>query len=93
MIGKVKYCRGCGEEIFTIKTGGIYGSVPVESEPVWIRPETGGEMFFTITGRMVYGYEVGDAEDSITEKLIPVHRPHKGRCPNNMRAPRNRGRI
>ena len=85
-----KRCRGCNAEILVVKTGGFYGNVQAEADPTWIRQETGGNIFFTADGRAVFGYEVGDAEDDPDTNLLAVYIPHKGRCPNNGRKPRNR---
>ena len=87
-----KFCRGCGAEILIIKTGTFYGRVVVEAEPVWIRQESGGDLFFTADGRAVTGGEVGDAMDDPDTEYLFVYIPHKGRCPNNGKAPRNRQR-
>ena len=85
-------CRGCGKEILIIKSGGFYGRVTVEAEPVWIQQESGGDIFFTADGRTVIGREVGDAMDDPDTECLFVYIPHKGRCPNNGRAPRKRRR-
>lgn len=87
-----KRCRGCGEEILVFKTGTFYGRVVVEAEPVWIRLETGGESFVTADGRILFGHEAGDADDDPDSNLMMAYVPHKGRCPNNGRAPRARQR-
>ena len=87
-----KRCRGCDKEILIIKTGTFYGRVVVEAEPVWIRQESGGDLFFTADGRAVTGGEVGDAMDDPDTECLFVYIPHKGRCPNNGRAPRARQR-
>ena len=85
-------CRGCGVEVFPIDTGTVFKKILVEAEPVWIRPETGGEMFVTIDGRTVHGVQAGDADDDPDTNFLAVYIPHKGRCPNNGRKPRNRQR-
>lgn len=89
---KEKKCRGCGKDVFVIKSGGFYGRVLAEAEPVWIRQESGGESFITIEGRVIFGHIAGDAEDDPDVNLIPAYIPHKGRCPGNCRAPRHRNR-
>lgn len=90
--GTTKHCRGCGEEILIIKTGTCFKTVVVEAEPVWIRLETGGNMYVTPDGRTLFGYEVGDAEDDPDTNLMAAYVPHKGRCPYGCKAPRNRNR-
>lgn len=85
-------CKGCGVEVFPIDTGTVFKKILVEAEPVWIRQETGGDMFVTITGAAVYGRQAGDADDDPDANFLPVYIPHKGRCPNNCRKPRNRQR-
>ena len=87
-----KLCRGCGAEILIIKSGGYYGRVTVDAEPLWIRQETGGESFFTMDGRTVFGVQAGDADDDPDANFLEVYRPHKGHCPTGGRAPRNRQR-
>jgi len=87
-----QYCRGCGKEILIIKTGTFYGRVIVEAEPVWIRQATGGDSFLTADGRVVFGTIAGDADDDPDTNFLAVFVPHKGRCPNNGRAPRQRRR-
>ena len=85
-------CRGCGAEILVIKSGGFYGRVTVDAEPVWIRQQSGGDPFFTADGRTVFGHEAGDADDDPDANFMMVFVPHKGHCPNNGRAPRTRRR-
>lgn len=87
-----KYCRGCGAEILVIKSGGFYGRVTVDAEPVWIRQQSGGDPFFTADGRTVFGHEAGDADDDPDANFLMVFVPHKGHCLNNGRAPRTRHR-
>lgn len=86
------YCRGCGEQIMIIKSGGYYGRVTVDAEPAWIKQAAGGESFLTMDGRTIFGYEAGDADDDPDSNLIEVFTPHKGHCPTGGRAPRNRQR-
>ena len=85
-------CRGCGAEILIIKAGGFYGRVTVDAEPVGIRQATGGDSFLPADGRVVFGTIAGDADDDPDANFLPVYIPHKGRCPNNCRKPRNRQR-
>lgn len=85
-------CRGCGAEILIIKTGGCYGRVTVDAEPVWIRQAAGGDSFLTADGRVVFGTIAGDADDDPDANFLSVFVPHKGRCPMNGRAPRHRHR-
>lgn len=87
-----RFCRGCGAEILIIKTGGFYKTVQVDAEPVWIRQQSGGDVFITADGRTVFGVIAGDADDDPDANFIAVFVPHKGHCPNNGRAPRNRER-
>lgn len=87
-----KRCKGCGEEILIIKTGGFYKSVMVDAEPVWVRQKTGGDSFVTADGRMVFGEITGDADDDPDANFIAVFVPHKGHCKTGGRAPRNRKR-
>ena len=89
---KVRTCRGCGAEILVIKTGTFYKTVIVEADPVWIRQETNGDPFVTADGRILFGREAGDADDDPDANLMAAYVPHKGRCPNNGRAPRQRRR-
>lgn len=87
-----RLCRGCGAEILIIKTGTCYKNVTVDAEPVWVKLMTGGDLFFTIDGRAVHGHEAGDADDEPAGKFEEAYIPHRGHCPNNGRAPRNRHR-
>ena len=89
---QIKKCRGCGAEIMIIKSGGVYGRVTVEAEPVWIKQITGGDLFITLDGRTVFGQIAGDADDDPDSNFIEAYIPHKGKCPNNGRAPRKRHR-
>ena len=77
----------------SIKTGTIMGSVTVETEPVWIRQQSGGGSFYTADGRIVFGTEAGDADDDPDTNFLYVFVPHRGRCPNNGRKPRQRHRA
>ena len=87
-----RLCRGCGAEILIIKTGTCYKNVTVDAEPVWVKPMTGGNPFFTADGRGIYGHEAGDADDDPDSNFIEAYIPHRGHCPNNGRAPRKRNR-
>ena len=86
-----RICRGCGAPVRIIKTGGIYNTVMVEADPVRVIQQTGGESFITEDGRTVFGFQAGDADDD-PDSGVKAYRPHKGRCPNNGRAPRSRQR-
>ena len=66
----LKRCRGCGLEILIIKTGTCYKNVVVDAEPVWVKLQTGGELFFTMDGRAVAGYQAGDADDDPDTNFI-----------------------
>lgn len=88
----LKRCRGCGLEILIIKTGTCYKNVVVDAEPVWVKLKTGGELFFTMDGRAVAGYQAGDADDDPDTNFIEAYTPHKGHCPTGGRAPRKRQR-
>ena len=90
--GQSKKCRGCGAEVLIIKSGGYYGRVMVEAEPVWIKQMHGGDPFITLDGRTVIGQAAGDADDDPDSNFLEAYIPHKGRCPNGGRAPRHRSR-
>ena len=85
-------CRGCGAEVLIHKTGTVYKNVIVEAEEVEVVLKSGGGLFITKDGRPIYGYQAGDALDDSDTECIPAYIPHKGRCPNNGRAPRIRRR-
>ena len=87
-----KRCRGCGLEILIIKTGTVYKNVMCEAEEVSVVQKAGGDQFFTADGRAIVGYQAGDALDDPDTECLPAYIPHKGRCPNGGRAPRNRKR-
>ena len=87
-----KRCRGCGAEIQIIKTGTVYKNVVVDAEPVWIKQQTGADLFITGDGRPVHGYQAGDADDDPDANFIEAYVPHKGHCPTGGRAPRSRKR-
>ena len=87
-----RLCRGCGAEVLIIKSGSYYGRVVVDAEPVWVKQQTGGESFLTADGRTVFGIQAGDADDDSDTNFIEAYVPHKGHCPNNGRATRNRKR-
>ena len=76
----MKICRKCGEDIYILNTGKIYGRVVVDAEPIWIRQSSGGDNFYTQDGRTVTGYQAGDADDDPDANLIPAYAPHKGHC-------------
>lgn len=90
--GGPRTCRGCGAEIIVIKTGTCYKNVVADAEPVWIRQESGGGLFFTADGRAVTGRQAGDADDDPDANFIEAYTPHKGHCPTGGRAPRKRQR-
>lgn len=73
-------CRGCGADIFFIKTN-HFKTVPVDAEPVWIRQETGGKAYFRKDGSTVIGYIAGDADDDPDTNLIEAYRSHFATCP------------
>lgn len=85
-------CRGCNAEVLIIKTGTYYKNVLVEVEPIRIRQQTNGEAFVTADGRVIFGRQAGDADDDPDTEFLWAYIPHKGRCPNNGRAPRVRNR-
>lgn len=89
---EIRKCKGCGEDVFIVRTGTAYKNVVVDAEEVWIRMESGGELFFTVDGEPKYGHQAGDADDDPDSNLIPVYAPHLGHCPNNGRKPRKRRR-
>lgn len=91
-MSKTKICRGCQTEIFIVDTKTVFKHILLEAEPVWIKQESGGELFYTVDGRAVYGHVAGDADDDPDSNLIVAYIPHEGRCPNHMRKPRNRKR-
>ena len=75
-------CHGCGAEIKWIRTA-TGRTMPVDAEPVWIRPDKGGVSFVAKDGSIIFGMEVGDAwEDCGTgEKAIEAYISHFATCP------------
>ena len=89
---KTRRCRGCGREIRIIKTGTCYKNIVADAEPVWIKLRAGGELFYTMDGRAITGYQAGDADDDPDTNFIEAYTPHKGNCETGGRAPRKRQR-
>lgn len=85
----VKQCKGCGEDIISIKTG--MGRVDVDAEPVWIVPGN-GSAFYTIDGGILFGAQAGDANDDPDTKFVEAFMPHRWHCPNGGKKPRKRNR-
>ena len=74
----LKRCRGCGLEILIIKTGTCYKNVVVDAEPVWVKLQTGGELFFTVDGHAAQGTlpdgRPRAAEETATAQRVQIRR-------------------
>ena len=71
-------CRACGKEIGFIKTK-LYKTVPVDAEPVWIRPGDGFP-YILADGQTVWGQIAGDADDDPDSNLIEAYISHFATC-------------
>lgn len=88
-----RYCVGCGARIYRIRPPFERRSIPVNSEPLWIKKDASGSWYILESGASVCGYPVGDAYDDSTD-LVIAYEPHLPHCPTNGRAPRKpRNRV
>ena len=72
-ITRTTACKACGAEIAFVKTYHM-GRIPIDTEPVWVKPKSGGKPFVRLDGTMVIGYQVGDAcEDPDVEEAYISH--------------------
>ena len=56
-------CRGCGAEVIWIRTTANRRKMPIDAEPVWVLPMSGGNTFIRKDGSIVFGRKIGDAWD------------------------------
>ena len=88
-------CRGCNAEIEWIKAVGNRRKTPVDAEPVWVLPCTGGDVFLRKDGTTVFGRKIGDAwDDDPDANVIQCYESHLATCqvggPFRNRQPRTR---
>ena len=74
-------CRGCQAEVIWIRTAGARRKMPIDAEPVWIRKESGGDVFLTKSGGVIFGKKVGDAFDDPEAEVVEAHESHFATCP------------
>ena len=91
----ISRCRGCGAEVEWIRTINNRRKTPVDAEPVWVLPVTGGYTFIRKDGTFVFGRRVGDAwDDDPDANVIECYESHFATCPVGgqfrNRAPRTR---
>ena len=76
---KATTCRLCGQEIFMIKMVNRK-TIPVDTEPVWVHPDSSGVTYVDAEGQIYFGKKVGDADDE--EKIIlELYESHFATCP------------
>lgn len=88
-------CRGCGAEVIWIRTKAERRKMPVDAEPVWVLPMSGGDTFLRKDGSIVFGRKIGDAwDDDPDANVIECYESHFATCPVGgqfrNRAPRTR---
>ncbi len=54
--------------------------MPVDSEPVWVKQEPGGNTFVRMDGSVMIGTKVGDAYDE-TAEVTECYESHFATCP------------
>ena len=75
-------CSGCGAEILWIRTAGTGKKMPVNAEPVWVLPMSGGNTFVRGDGSIVIGRRIGDAwDDDPDANVIEAYESHFATCP------------
>ena len=79
----ISRCRGCNREVIWVKTVTNRRKMPIDAEPVWVKPEAGGNTFILEDGRIVIGRKIGDAYDDKDPdaNLIEAHESHFATCP------------
>jgi hypothetical protein len=84
----LRECQGCGELVLVIKTN-EGKKMAFDPEPLLIREDPSGDVFFKDTGEPIWGEPAGDAfdqfDDPDSEPLYRAYVPHKGLCPNGGR--------
>ena len=74
-------CRGCGAEVIWIRTS-MGKKMPVDPEPVWVLPETGGDSYVMPDGSLVTGRRIGDAwDDDPDANVVECYISHFATCP------------
>ena len=87
-------CHGCGKSVLFMKT--MTGkTITVDPDPVYVRLDPGGEVFFTEEGIPEWGEELGEAFDTFDDPdselaTAKCYIPHKGKCPGGGRKRRAR---
>lgn len=78
----INQCRGCGAEVIWIKTTANRRKMPVDAEPVWVLPESGGDTFVQKDGSIVFGRRIGDAwDDDPDANVLECYESHFATCP------------
>ena len=78
-------CRACGAEVLWIRMQMTRRKMPVDAEPVWIRPAPGGDSFVKADGTIVIGEKAGDALDDPDVRLEEAYESHFATCPDGAR--------
>ena len=75
-------CRGCGAEVIWIRTKADRRKMPVDAEPVWGLPVSGGNSFVMKDGGIIFGRKIGDAwDDDPDANVIECYESHFATCP------------
>lgn len=88
-------CRACKAEIMFIQTA-LYKKIPVNAEPVWIRPDENAKGTYVLpTGDTIRGEIVPDTFDDEKAGLRLAYVSHFATCttPEQFRKPRERRRA
>ena len=72
-------CRGCGKPILFIKAADGK-KMPVDAEPVCVKPDREGYLYLRRNGAFVHGYIVGDAYDQPDRTLAEAYVSHFATC-------------
>jgi hypothetical protein len=84
-------CRGCGKPILFIRTV-EKKLMPVDAEPVWVKPDREGHMYVRRNGQMIHGVIIGDACDTPDRKPAEAYVSHFATC-SQAAAFRKRGKA
>jgi hypothetical protein len=78
----MKNCLGCGAEVIWVKTITGRKKMPLDAEPVWVLPMSGGDTFVREDGSIIFGRKIGDAwDDDPDVNAIEAHESHFATCP------------
>lgn len=78
----ISRCRECKAEVEWIRVKGTRRKMPVDAEPVWVLPDSGGDTFIRKDGSIVIGRKIGDAwDDDPDANVIECYESHFATCP------------